>query len=112
MKRPLAYADGLGTGIAAIGLLVIAFLASASAGFGDSYRAINPDIALPAMTKLVLSPAWRVIVPTALLGGLVAAHVWRPRYLLIALAVVTFGVAAFWYWAAYQPIFAMAGNIR
>ena len=112
MKRPLGYADGLGTGIAALGFLVIAWLASASAGFGDAYRAVNPDIALPGMTKLVLSSAWRVVVPAVLLGALVAAHVWRPRYVLIAIAVVTFGVAAFWYWAAYQPIFAMAGNIR
>jgi len=111
MKRPLSYADGFGTGLGVFGLIAIALLANATPGFAVAYRDMG-DMHLPAVTKLVLSTGWRVIVPALLISAIVAAHVWRPRYLLVALAVTTLATAGFWYWAAYQPIFAIAGNIR
>jgi hypothetical protein len=111
-RRPLGYADGLGTGIAAIGLVVIAWLASVTADLGAAYTTLNREFPFAASTKLVLSSAWRIGVPAALVAALVAAHVWRPRYALLAIGAVTLGVAAFWYWAAYEPIFRISGNIR
>lgn len=112
-KRPLTYADGLGTGVAVIGLIVIGWLSSATDGMGEMYSAMGPGVPLAASTELVLSTVWRVGVPAALVASLVAAHVWRrPRYALIVIAVVTLGVVAFWYYAAYEPIFRISGNIR
>ena len=113
MKRPLSYVDGLGTGIAVIGLLVIGWLSSVTDGMSGTYRELSPEFALSTSTELVMSTVWRVGVPLALVASLVAAHVWpRPRYALIVIAVVTLAVAAFWYYAAYEPIFRLSGNIR
>lgn len=111
MKRPLEYTDGLGTGIAVLGLVAIAWLANLSGSLEQMYGQIG-NAKLPSLTQLVMSTAWRVVVPAVLVGALVAAHVWRPRYALVGVAAATLGVAGFWYWAAYQPIYAIAGNIR
>lgn len=111
MKRPLGYLDGIGTGLALIGLVALAWLASATEPFAAMYQDLGPRTTLPASTQLVLSTAWRIGVPAVLVAGLVAAHVWRPRHVMLVLAVVTLGVAVFWYLAAYQPIYALAGNI-
>ena len=112
MRRPLGYVDGIGTGVAVMGMLVIAWLATATSDLAGGYALMNPDFPFATSTRVVLSTAWRVGVPAALVAALVAAHVWRPRYMLVAIAVVTLGVAAFWYWAAYEPIFRISGNIR
>jgi|MudIll2142460700_1097286.scaffolds.fasta_scaffold396635_2 hypothetical protein len=112
MKRPLGYLDGLGTGVAAIALVVAAYLSSASAQLGDMYRELNATASWPSSTKLVLSSAWQIGVPLALVGALVGAHVWRPRYALIAIALLAIAVDVFWYLAAWAPVFQVAGNIR
>jgi len=112
MKRPLGYLDGLGTGVAAIALVVAAILASASSHLADTYRELNAAASWPSSTKLVLSSAWRVGAPLALVGAVIAAHVWRPRYALIAIAILAIAVDIFWYVAAWAPVFQVAGNLR
>jgi hypothetical protein len=47
-----------------------------------------------------------------MLAAMIAALVWRPRYAIIGVAVVSLAVAGFWFFAAYEPIFALSGNIR
>ena len=111
-KRALDYFDGLGTGIAIVAMLGIFWLSSATASYAQMYRDIGPGVVLPGMTQLVLSTAWRLGVPLVLVGALVAAHVWRPRFAMVAIALATIGVVLFWYLAAYAPLFQVAGNIR
>jgi hypothetical protein len=111
MKRPLGYLDGIGTGVAGVAMLGILWFASATRHVAGLYRDLAGEATLPAMTQLVLSTAWRVGAPLALAIALVAAHVWRPRYALVALAVVAVAITVFWYYAAYQPIFNVAGSI-
>ena len=81
-KHPLGYVDGIGAGIAALALLVALLLAMASPHFAEMYKS-TMGIRLSGTTALVLSTAWRVVVPTALIAAFVGAHVWRPRYVLI-----------------------------
>jgi hypothetical protein len=111
MKRPLGYLDGFGTGIAVLALVGVAWLAAASPHFAEMYRSMNPA-AVTGATKLVLSSTWYIGAPAALVTALIAAHIWRPRYALIAIAILTIAVDVFWYLAAYAPIMALAGNIR
>lgn len=111
MKRPLGYLDGLGTGIAVIGLAVAAWIATAAQHMGAIYQDLNPA-AVGAATRLVLSPAWRIGVPLVLVAALVAGHVWRPRYGLLAVAVLAIAVDVFWYLTAWAPVFELSGNIR
>ena len=111
MKRPLGYSDGLGTGIAAIALLVALGLSVATRQLELVYRDMGNG-AFSASTKLVLGSAWQVGVPFAIFAALVVGHVWRPRYLLVSVAVIAIAVDAFWYVAAWAPIFALSGNIR
>ena len=75
------------------------------------YRSMNPAV-IKGITKLVLSPAWYIGVPTVILGSMIAALVWRPRYAIIAVAGVSVAIVIFWFFAAYDPMFALSGNIR
>jgi hypothetical protein len=114
MKR-LGYLDGLATGLWLLAFAGGAVLAGVSPSFADMYRmdgiSANPT-GVGAATKLVLSRAWYIGVPVLMLAAMIAALVWRPRYAIIAVAVVSFIVTVFWVYAVYEPIFALSGNIR
>jgi hypothetical protein len=112
MKRPLGYADGLGTGIAAVALVASLILMQATGELERMYMQMGPGAKLPTATTFVMSSAWKIGVPLTLIGGIVAAHVWRPRYVLVALAIVGIAVDVLWYFAAWAPIFQLSGNIR
>lgn len=111
MKRSLGYIDGIGTALALIAVAGAAWLASASVRLHDMYRDMNPDM-IRGATKVVLSTAWCFGVPIVLVAALIAAHVWRPRFAIVSVAVVAIAVDVFWYLTAWAPVFAVAGNIR
>jgi hypothetical protein len=111
MKRPLTYLDGIGTGVAAIAMLVMFWLSAATAELEQAYQGLGSRN-LPAITKIVLATAWRLGMPAVFVGALVAAHVWRPRMVFLAIAVAAIAVDVFWYLAAWAPVFEIAGNIR
>ncbi|MDQ3336403.1 MAG: hypothetical protein M4D80_14645 [Myxococcota bacterium] len=110
MKR-LGYLDGLATGLWLFAFAGAAALGAASPGFAEMYRSMNPAV-IDGITKVVLSRPWYIGVPVLMLAAMIAALVWRPRYAVIAVAVVSLAVAVFWFIAAYNPLFALSGNIR
>ena len=112
MTRSLVYLDGVGAGVAAVAIAAACWLAFRTTELAEMYASFG-NVRLPAITRVVLHPAWRLGVPVALVAGLVVLHVRRPhRYALIVLAGVSAGLAIFWYWAAWAPIHQLAGNIR
>jgi hypothetical protein len=76
------------------------------------YRDMGPGAAMPSITKVVLEPMWIRGVPLALVGGLVAFHVLRPRFALVAFGLMAVAVCVFWYVAMWAPIHALTNNIR
>lgn len=111
-RRPLTYLDGVGAGVAAVAVAAACWLGVRTAELAEMYASFG-DVRLPAITRLVIHPAWRVSVPALLAVALVLLHGHRPhRYALVALAAVGGGVAIFWYSAAWAPIHELAGNIR
>jgi hypothetical protein len=114
MKR-LGYLDGLATGLWLFSFAGAAILAGVSPSVAEMYRmdgiAANPT-AISAVTKLVLTRAWYIGVPVVMLAAMIAALVWRPRYAIIAVAVASLVLTVFWFYAVYDPIFALSGNIR
>jgi hypothetical protein len=110
-RRPLTYLDGIGTGIAVLAIAAACWIGLHSQQLAVMYRDMSGG-ALSGMTKLVLSPAWIYGAPVALVGALVALHVWRPRAGFITLAALAIAIDVFWYFQAYAPIYALAGNIR
>ena len=109
--RKLGFAEGLATGLWLLAFVGAVGLGASSPSFAEMYRSMNPAV-IKGITKLVLSPAWYVGTPVVMLGAMIAALVWRPRHAIIAVAVASIGIAIFWYFAAYDPIFGLAGNIR
>lgn len=110
-RRSLTYVDGVGAGIATLAIIAAFWLAHATRTLGVTYAVIG-DLAVPAITRVVLHPVWTFGVPAALAAALVVAHLRRPRHALVGLAVVAVLVDAGWYYAAWAPVFELAGNIR
>jgi hypothetical protein len=110
MRRALTYGDGIATGLAVIAIAAACYLSIASLRLVPMYAEFG-DVVLPGVTRLVLHPAWLYGVPVALISALVVLHVRRPRHGIAALAVIATGFDVFWYWAAWAPVHALAGNI-
>ena len=110
MRRPLTYLDGVGTGFAAIAVLAACYLAWASVRLVAMYADFAAP--LPAITRVVLHPAWIYGLPIALVAAGLGTLAWRPRHGFVALAAVAIAVDAFWYLAAWAPIHEIAGSIR
>jgi len=110
-RRPLTYHEGIGTGVAVLGIAAACYLATATVELRRMYADFG-DVALPGITRIVQHPVWLYGVPLALIAAFVAAHVWRPRHALLAIAAVAVAVDVFWYVAAWAPIHALSGMIR
>lgn len=110
--RALGFADGLGAGIAAIAVIALVYFSTHADAFAGMYRDFGGR--LPRLTRLVLHPAWTVGVPlvVVLLAGACIAVRPRFRYAMIAIAALALGALAVTYLGAYQPIWALAGNIE
>ncbi|MDQ3366381.1 MAG: hypothetical protein M3680_13230 [Myxococcota bacterium] len=108
--RPLTYGDGLGAGVAALAIAAAWYLAVASLRLGAMYADFG-DVALPAITRVVLHPAWLYGVPIALVSAFVVLHLRRPRHGLVGLALAAITIDLVWYWAAWAPIHALAGKL-
>jgi hypothetical protein len=112
VTRPLNYLDGLGAGIAAAATAVAWWLAWQTPAVAGMYGEFG-DVRLPAITRLVLHPAWRWIAPTALVAALVVLHARRPpRGALLALAAVAVACAVLWYRGLQAPISELSAGIK
>ncbi len=111
MKRPLSFADGIGTGIAVLAIAAACWIATRAADFMHMYRDMGSQ-KLPPLTRIVLTQPWIYAAPIALVAGLIGMYLWRPRGGMILLAVAAIVVDAIWYLGAYAPIWQLAGNIQ
>lgn len=109
-RRPLGYLDGLGAGVATIAIAIACYLAAASFRLLRVYEDFG-EIQMPTSTEIVLSAPWVYGAPIALVVALIALHIHRMRWGLVALAVIAIAVDVFWYVSAWAPVFGLAGNI-
>ena len=106
------YWSGLFTGIASTAIAVLAWLGLELGDVRAMYAEFGGPV--PALTSLVLHPAFRWLVPVALLVGLVVANLreQKPRAVLVALAAVGVIVVVLEYWGARLPLHALAAPIQ
>ncbi len=109
--RPLTYVDGIGAGLTFLALAVACYLCVVTPRLREMYDGFG-EVVLPAISRLVLHPAWGYGVPIAIAGSLITFHLHRPRFALAALAVVAIALDVFWYLAAQAPIYALAGALE
>ncbi len=111
-RRSPEFAYGVGTGIAIAAVLAQLWLAYELRHLADMYRDMQAQ-ALPALTRLMITPVWRWGMPVAGAAAVTGLVVVRPRaawaYGVAAAALVIF-VASTWYFSQV-PIFQMAGDI-
>lgn len=81
--------------------------------FIGMYRQMGPSATLPSPTIFAFGPLWSYGAPI-LLGVGFAMAIWlRPtRWLIVAIGGAMLIAAIFTYYAAYMPIWQLAGNIR
>ncbi len=82
-----------------------------------SYRQMYADMEvtdLPAMTRLVISPAWLWGVPIVVLAAVGALIFVRPRRLgpYIATATLVIATTCTTWWFAQKPVNDLAGEIK
>ena len=112
MNDNRAFWHGALVGLAAAAVLVGAWLGIELSGTTKMYEDLG-TLAIPAITRLVLMPAWRFGVPS--LGAVLLALVVRQRpratapYALIAIAMIA-GVLATWHFAQ-APIYELSDKI-
>lgn len=112
MKRPLTFVDGIGVGIGALILLPLCYFAVRHGDYDAMYRDLQAS-RLPALTRLVLHPAFAYGAPLVLGGGLGLALWQRPnRWLIFAIGAAALVVTILAFYGAYLPIGQLAGNIR
>jgi hypothetical protein len=111
VKRELTFADGIGVGIGSLMILPLIYFAAYRADFVGLYA--SSKIQLPAITTVVLHPAWSFGVPIALVVGFgVAIHQRPARLVIFGIGLLALALSILTYAGAYRPVFALAGNIR
>ncbi|MBA2543230.1 MAG: hypothetical protein H0V17_26550, partial [Deltaproteobacteria bacterium] len=77
------------------------------------YKQMGPSAKLPSLTILAMSPAYSYGVPMLLGVGFGLAIWFRPtRWLIFAIGAAALVASIFTFYAAYLPIWSLAGNIR
>jgi len=110
MRRTLGYLDGIGAALGGLALVVLVWVGLRGGDIAAMYAELRG--AVPAITRLVLHPAWRLGVPAVVLFALVLAHVrGRHRLAVIAVGLAATALAITTYAALYYPLWALAGNI-
>jgi hypothetical protein len=109
-RRDLSFADGIGVGIGGLMMLPLLFFAITGADFLAMYK--SSTMQLPMLTRVVLHPVWSIGVPVALVLGFGCAIYWRPRLVILGLGLLSIVLAVVTYLGVYQPVYALAGNIR
>ena len=112
-KRPLGFVDGVGVGIGSLMLLPVFYWMVTRGQFIDMYKQMGSSAKLPSLTILAMHPAYGFGVPI-LLGVGFGLAVWqRPnRWLIFAIGAAALVASIFTFYAAYLPIWSLAGNIR
>lgn len=114
---PMRYWSGFATGfcvvmVGLLGLFALYFIPKQARMYQEFKGAV-----LPETTRLVLSPAWRWLVPGLGALGVLGLNLGgikspRPRAIgLVVLAVVLLFALLFTYWALYLPMNVLAGHI-
>ena len=67
---------------------------------------------LPALTRLILQPAWSFGAPLAVIALGAGALITRLRYAMLGVALFAVVLAALTYQGLLGPMFALAGNVR
>lgn len=113
MKRPLTFVDGIGVGIGALMLLPLCYWMVTRGHFIEMYAQLGPSARMPSLTVVALHPAYGFGVPV-LLGLGFALAIWkRPhRWSIFAIGAAALVAAIFTFYAAYLPIWSLAGNLR
>ena len=111
-RRALTFVDGLGTGITVSAVIAVVYMQLHADGFADMYRDLGGR--LPLLTRVVLHPAWTFAAPLGIVLLASAALVARQRFRLamIAIAALALLTVAVTYAGTYQPMWALAGNIK
>lgn len=113
MKRPLSFVDGIGVGVGGIMLLPLLYWMIVRGDFIAMYAQMGPSAKLPSATIVAFGAAWSYGAPI-LLGIGFAMSIWlRPtRWLIFGIGGAALIAAGFTYYAAYLPIWQVAGDIR
>ena len=113
MKRPLGFVDGIGVGGGSIMLLPLLYWIVVRGDFIGMYQQMGPSAKLPSATSFAFGVGWSYGAPI-LLGVGFALAIWlRPtRWLIFAIGGATLLAAIFTYYAAYLPVWQLAGGIR
>ncbi len=112
-KRPLGFVDGIGVGIGGLMLLPLFYWMVARGHFVEMYKQMGPSAKVPSLTILAMHPAYGYGVPI-LLGLGFALAIWqRPnQWLIFSIGAAALAASIFTFYAAYLPIWQLAGNIR
>lgn len=112
MKRPLGFVDGIGVGIGGVMLLPLLYWIAVRGDFIRMYQQMGPSAKLPSATIVAFGAAWSYGAPILLGVGFVMAIWLRPtRWLIVAIGGATLIATSFTYFAAYLPIWQLAGGI-
>ena len=112
--RPLTFADGVGLGLGVLAALPLVYFAITAGAWKTMYRDMVDRAALPMLTRVVLHPAWPIVVPGVVFSLWALVLVRRPalRYAMVWIAVLTIAADVISYWGVYMPIFQIAGNVQ
>jgi hypothetical protein len=112
VKRPLGFVDGIGVGIGSLMLLPLLYWMLTRGQFVEMYKQLG-TAKLPSLTILAMHPAYGFGVPI-LLGLGFGLAIWkRPtRWAIFAVGAAALVASIFTFYAAYLPMWQLAGNIR
>jgi len=112
LALPLSFVDGIGVGIGGLMLLPLLYWMVVHGSYVEMYRQFG-NVRLPSPTIFAMGPLWSYGAPI-LLGIGFAMAIWlRPtRWLIFAIGGATLIAAIFTYYAAYMPVWQLAGNLR
>lgn len=116
----IALLDGVAVGLIAVGVLAMwAFQIFVVPSFGAMFTDFGSDVALPAVTRLVLRPFLAaaatlatIILMAIGLGLRLSSRRGVGAAVLVLAALIPTAAVPFMLAAMYAPIFDLAGNIR
>ncbi|MCH9684642.1 MAG: hypothetical protein K0V04_24615 [Deltaproteobacteria bacterium] len=109
-KASPSYRLGVACGFALAVVVILAWQAFEHGQHSGLYTEFG-GIVLPTSTTIVLSPVYRIGMPTLLLMAILVAHDRRAPWLAIAAVVVGMGAVVFAYWAVTAPMRALTDPI-
>jgi hypothetical protein len=110
-RRAFTFRDGMALAVGVLALMALLYFAAAVDTWRQIYRDFGSD-GLPALTRVVLSPTWRVVAPLAGAMALAYALLRRPAQLFtIAATASSLALVVIWVVGLYMPIGSLAGKV-